>query len=104
METSHILDVYLRWGMNAFAQVDLDQRVHRNQDTIALGKMSFSILQSFFNRLKKHGKVGEMSDLSNVYRSLQAAGLEHEEITTEIVEEERPPMIKLPEYLERYPR
>ncbi len=104
VETSHILDVYLRWGMNAFAQVDLDQRVHRNQDTIALGKMSFSILQSFFNRLKKHGKVGEMSDLSNVYRSLQAAGLEHEEITTEIVEEERPPMIKLPEYLERYPR
>ncbi len=104
VETSHILDVYLRWGMNAFAQVDLDQRVHRNQDTIALGKMSFSILQSFFNRLKKHGKVGEMSDLSNVYRSLQAAGLEHEEITTEIVEEERPPMIKLPQYLERYPR
>jgi glucosyl-3-phosphoglycerate synthase len=104
VETSHILDVYLRWGMSAFAQVDLDQRVHRNQSTTALGKMSFGILQSFLSRLKKHGKVGEMAEISNTYRSLQATGTEYEEITTEIVEEERPPMIDLAEYLERYPR
>jgi glucosyl-3-phosphoglycerate synthase len=104
VETSHILDVYLRWGMSAFAQVDLDQRVHRNQDTTALGKMSFGILQSFFNRLKKHGKVAEMAALSNTYRSPQVTGPEYEEITTEIVEEERPPMIDLPEYRQKYPR
>lgn len=104
VETSHILDVYLRWGMGAFAQVDLDQRVHRNQSTTALGKMSFGILQSFLNRLKKHGKVGELAEISNIYRALQATGSEYEEITTEIVEEERPPMIDIKEYLEKYPR
>jgi glucosyl-3-phosphoglycerate synthase len=53
VETSHILDVYHEWGLEAFAQTDLDQRVHRNQDTMALGKMSFGILQSFLNRLEK---------------------------------------------------
>ena len=104
VETSHILDVYLKWGMGAFAQTDLDQRVHRNQTTTALGKMSFGILQSFINRLQKHGKVGEISTLSNIYRGLQANGTEYEELTTEIIEEERRPMIEVPEYLEKFPR
>jgi glucosyl-3-phosphoglycerate synthase len=104
VETSHILDVYLKWGMGAFAQTDLDQRVHRNQTTTALGKMSFGILQSFFNRLRKHGKIGDMTALSNIYRSLQANGTEYEELTTEIFEEERRPMIEVPEYLAKFPR
>jgi glucosyl-3-phosphoglycerate synthase len=104
VETSHILDVYLKWGMGAFAQTDLDQRVHRNQTTTALGKMSFGILQSFFNRLRKHGKIGDMTALSNIYRSLQANGAEYEELTTEIFEEERRPMIEVPEYLAKFPR
>lgn len=102
VETSHILDVYLRWGMSAFAQCDLDQRVHRNQDTTALGKMSFGILQSFLTRLKKHGKVSQMAEISNIYRGLQANGVEYEEITNEIIEEERPPMLEIPEYYEKY--
>lgn len=102
VETSHILDVFLRWGMSAFAQCDLDQRVHRNQDTTALGKMSFGILQSFLTRLKKHGKVSQMAEISNIYRSLQANGVEYEEITNEIVEEERPPIIEIPEYYQKF--
>ena len=104
VETSHILDVYRHWGLDAFGQVDLDQRVHRNQATSDLGRMSFGILQSFLNRLRKHGKVGELAEISNVYRALQATGDVYEQIATEIVEEERPPMIDLPEYLTKYPR
>ena len=49
VETSHLLDLYEKFGLNAFAQTDLDRRVHRNQTTNALGKMSFGILQTFFN-------------------------------------------------------
>ena len=44
VETSHILDVYRKWGLEAFGQTDLDQRVHRNQSTLSLGKMAFGIL------------------------------------------------------------
>ena len=51
VETSHLLDLYYKFGIEAFAQTDLDRRVHRNQTTNALGKMSFGILQTFINRL-----------------------------------------------------
>ena len=104
VETSHILDVYKEYGMNAFAQTDLDQRVHRNQSTTALGKMSFGILQSFFGRLQSHGRATGLDDVSNIYRALQASGTDYEEVTTEIIEEERPPMVSIPEYLEKFPR
>ena len=90
--------------MKAFAQVDLDQRIHRNQDTNALGKMSFGILQSFLGRLQDHGKVTDLAELSSIYRSLQAEGTEYEQIEKEILEEERPPIDTIPEYLEKYPR
>lgn len=104
VETSHILDVYKKYGMSAFAQTDLDQRVHRNQTTSALGKMSFGILQSFFGRLQSHGRATGLDEVSNIYRALQANGTDYEEITTEIIEEERPPMNTVPEYLEKFPR
>ena len=104
VETSHLLDVYLRWGLQAFAQVDLEQRVHRNQSTAALGRMSFSILQSFLSRLRSHGKMDGPTDFSNIYRALQITGEQYREVATEIVEEERPPMIQVPEYLKKFPR
>ena len=53
VETSIILDIYEKWGLDIMAQVDLDKRIHRNQDTRALGKMSFAILQTFIRRKRK---------------------------------------------------
>ena len=52
VETSMILDIYEKWGLDVIAQVDLDRRIHRNQDTKALGRMSFAILKTFINRQK----------------------------------------------------
>jgi glucosyl-3-phosphoglycerate synthase len=102
VETSHILDVYKRWGLEAFGQTDLDQRVHRNQSTHALGKMSFGILQSFLRRIEAHGMVEGLPELSNIYRGFQAKDRDYQQITQEIVEEERPPMITIPEYREKF--
>lgn len=102
VETSHILDVYERWGLEAFAQTDIDQRVHRNQSTTALGKMSFGILQSFLNRLEMHGKIDQLPELSNIYRAFQAQDNRYEQVTTEIIEEERPPMITIPKYQQKF--
>ena len=48
--------------------------------------------------------MSELADISNIYRSLQANGAEYEEVASKIVEEERPPMVDIPEYLERFPR
>ena len=104
VETSHLLDVHATWGMNAFAQVDLEKRVHRNQSTAALGRMSFGILQSFLNRLRSHGKITTPAEISDIYRALEIAGPHYQEVASEMMEEERPPPIKIPEYQRKFPR
>ena len=102
VETSHILDVYSKHGLEAFAQTDLDQRIHRNQSTLDLGKMSFGILQSFLNRMESLGKVDELPEMSNIFRQFQAEGNRYEQILKEIIEEERPPMNTIAEYREKF--
>ena len=101
VETSHLLDVYTRWGLPAFAQTDLDQRVHRNQATRSLGKMSFGIMQTFLSRLTKLAVIGALPDLNTVLRQFQVKDEIFETVEYEIVEEERPPMVEIPAYKER---
>tara|TARA_R110002096_G_scaffold16106_23_gene55131 strand:- start:4461 stop:5447 length:987 start_codon:yes stop_codon:yes gene_type:complete len=104
VETSHIIDVYKRWGLNAFGQTDLDQRVHRNQTTRALGKMSFGILQSFLNRMEAYDMIDKLPEMRNVFRQFQAEGNKYEQVLHEIIEEERPPMIEIEEYRKKFGR
>ncbi|GHB98109.1 glucosyl-3-phosphoglycerate synthase [Cerasicoccus arenae] len=101
VETSHIMDVYKEWGMEAFGQTDLDKRVHRNQETLSLGKMSFGILQSFLGRMQGMGMEGALPEMHNILRQFQAQDQTYEQICYDIVEEERPPMIEIPEYREK---
>ena len=102
VETAHILDVYQEWGLEAFAQTDLDQRIHRNQATTALGKMSFGILQTFLNRLENFDMIDNKAELFKIYRQFQAVDNEYEQLTKEIVEFERKPMIEVPAYRKKY--
>ncbi len=104
VETSHLLDVYEKWGLSAFAQTDIDQRVHRNQTTNALGKMSFGILQTFFRRLERFDRLPAMPDLETIYRQFEVEDRDYKQITHAIVEEERPPMIELPAYRKKFGR
>ena len=101
-ETAHILDVYQEWGLEAFGQCDLDQRIHRNQSTNALGKMSFGILQTFLNRLKRYGMVDKLPELSTLYRQFQAEGNRYDLLNKEIIEYERPPMTTIPAYCDKF--
>lgn len=104
VETAHLIDVYQAHGLEALAQTDLDKRVHRNQPTVDLGKMAFGILQSFMNRLRSYGLVTGTTDLSSLFRQFQAEGSRYEMIAREMIEEERPPMISIPEYRKRHGR
>jgi glucosyl-3-phosphoglycerate synthase len=102
VETSHLIDVYEKWGMEAIAQVDLDRRLHRNQETRDLGKMAFGILRAFLFRAEALGVIGELPELSTLLRQFQAKEETFEQIAHEIVEEERQPMIEIPEYREKF--
>ncbi|MDX1618036.1 MAG: glucosyl-3-phosphoglycerate synthase [Balneolaceae bacterium] len=104
VETSHLIDVYTKYGLNAFAQTDLDQRVHENKPTRALGKMAFGILQTFIKRAKTLGIVGELADYETILRQTQAIEDTYDQEEIEIIEEERPPMIEIEQYREKFDR
>lgn len=104
VETSHLIDIYGEYGLSAFAQTDLDQRVHRNQTTRALGKMSFGILQTFLSRLKDEFEIENFPELNRIFRQFQVRDETFETIEYNITEYERPPMITVKKYREKFGR
>ncbi len=102
VETSMILDIYEKWGLDVIAQVDLDRRVHRNQDTKALGKMSFVILKTFLNRIEKLGLIDVKQDIFNEMIQYNLVRNEYRPDTFKIEGVERPPIIEIPEYREKF--
>ncbi|HBM14885.1 MAG TPA: glucosyl-3-phosphoglycerate synthase [Lentisphaeria bacterium] len=103
VETSHLIDIYDEYGLKAFAQVDLNQRIHRNQTTHQLGKMSFGILQSFFNRIDKRlGGAFSNAEMEKIFRQFTCKDGVYEQVEHIICEEERPPMLEIPEYREKF--
>ncbi|MCL1928233.1 MAG: glucosyl-3-phosphoglycerate synthase, partial [Treponema sp.] len=102
VELGHLIDILEMDGIEALAQVDLDMRIHRNQTTEALGRMSFGILHTFFERVQKYGKSGPISDLGEYHISLERSDAEHNVVKTEISTVERPPIITVNEYRTRF--
>ena len=102
IETSMILDICKKWGLDVIAQVDLERRIHRNQDTKALGKMSFAIIKTFLNRIEKQGLI----DLNeNIFKDMLQYNLVKNEYQPDIFRieaVERPPIIEIPEYREKF--
>jgi len=104
VETSIILDIYEKWGLNVIAQVDLDKRIHRNQDTRALGKMAFVILQTFIRRKRKLGLVDFTEDLFDEMIQYNLVKNQYMPDIYKIEGHERPPIIEVPEYREKFKR
>jgi len=102
VETAHLLDIYRRWGLEAFGQTDLDKRVHRNQSTRDLGKMAFGIMQTFLTRMKAYDMIKEAPELGTILRQFEAKDKEYTQVEYEIKEEERPPMRVIPAYRQKH--
>lgn len=101
VETSHLIDVYSKYGLEAFAQTDLDKRVHENKATQDLGKMAFGILQTFIKRAKAL-EILDKADHTTILRQFQARRDQYEQNMIEIIEDERPPMIEIEAYREKF--
>ncbi len=104
VETSMILDIYETWGLEVIGQVDLERRIHRNQDTKALGRMAFVIQKTFLNRLAKSGRIAlntRMFDEMIQYRLVRDRYVPD---PLEMKGHERPPMETVPAYREKFHR
>jgi glucosyl-3-phosphoglycerate synthase len=77
-------------------------RIHRNQTTASLGKMSFGILHTFLSRAEKYGSAQLLRELGGCHIALEREDLTHSIKETEIPTVERPPMIEIAEYREKF--
>ncbi len=103
VETAMLIDIYGKLGLSAFAQTDLDIRVHRNQETPALGRMAFGVLRTFFARLTRDQKAQLHLELPTIMRQFRVTDGAFDHVEHVIEEVERPPMIDIPEYREKFP-
>jgi glucosyl-3-phosphoglycerate synthase len=79
-------------GLDALSQVDLGNRLHRNRDIPALGRMSFQIMRTMLERLDESGRLklaDELPQTLTQYMDHQGSGGVH---TFEMRSERRPPM------------
>lgn len=102
VETGLLIDTLQRAGLGAIAQVDMKQRIHRNQTLLALSKMSFEILQVALRRVGEANGQRLWEDANATMKLItpQAGGrlrLEMHDISAT----ERPPIATIPAYAAR---
>jgi len=104
VETGLLIDVLRTAGLKAIAQVDMKQRIHRNQTLLNLSKTSFEILQVAMKRLGD-GRGESLLDDANLTMKLISTTPEGFHLDVQdIGVVERPPMITIPSYRARVSR
>ncbi len=102
VETGMIIDIYERLGLYAFAQTDLDRRIHRNQETIALGRMAFGVLRTFMARLQRRGVVEFHDALPSLMQQFEVSDGAYRQIEYNIEEVERRPIVEVDAYRRKF--
>lgn len=101
IETGLLIDIWSRFGLRAIGQVDLEQRIHRNQPLVALSKMAFEIVQVVMQRVSEAHNAKLLNDLAKSMKLIRYARDEFQLDVADIRARERPPMITIPEYRAR---
>src|SRR4029450_10970679 len=101
VEIGHLIDAAERVGIEGLGQVDLERRVHRNQELEGLSRMSFVILQAVMKRLEERRKVRLFAEMGSTMKLPRSGRGRLALEVIELADQERPPMIRIPEYLER---
>lgn len=102
IETSMILDIYEKWGLDVIGQIDLEKRVHRNQNTKSLGRMAFVIIKTFIDRIEKLGLIDKKKELFDEMIQFKLVGEDYQADVYPLYGHERPPMIDNPRYREKF--
>jgi glucosyl-3-phosphoglycerate synthase len=87
--------------LRAIAQVDLEERIHRNQPLRSLSKMSFAIIQVVMQRLEGQHKLRLLEDINKTMKLIRYEPRRFYLEVEQIGDLERPPMITIPEYRQK---
>jgi glucosyl-3-phosphoglycerate synthase len=102
VETGLLIDILERFGLDAIAQADLETRVHRNQSLLSLSKMAFAIIQVVIERRGQNGGTALMDEMNRSMKLIHYSPTELFLEVKEIRENERPPIVTLPDYQRRF--
>jgi glucosyl-3-phosphoglycerate synthase len=98
VEIVMLIDIFNRFGINAIGQVDLVQRIHRNQPLPALGRMSFQIMQAVLIRLSEEQRLKLLKEYNIEMTQVDSRDGEYFLERKMMPVEERPPIISQPRY------
>ncbi|MGA2504093.1 MAG: glucosyl-3-phosphoglycerate synthase [Anaerolineales bacterium] len=101
VETGLLIDVFEQFGLRSIAQVDLLERIHKNQDLVALSKMSFAIIQTVLRKIETRYERAIVEDVNKTMKLIRHSRDGYYLTVEDIAERERPPMINVPAYMER---
>jgi glucosyl-3-phosphoglycerate synthase len=98
VEIAMLIDLLDLVGLDALAQVDLGERLHRHQGTEALGRMAAQIMVTAWSRLYRRGLVTDPRPPSTLLTQFRRGGqdplpnLDREIVVHDTAVEERPPL------------
>ena len=98
VETGLLIDLFNELGLRAIAQVDLEERVHRNQSLSALSQMAFAIVQVVVQRLQEKNLVQLLDEVNRSMKLIKHRRRAYALEVKEIQDRERPPIMTIPDY------
>jgi glucosyl-3-phosphoglycerate synthase len=101
VEIGLLIDIFERFKLSSFGQVDLLERIHKNQSLSNLSKMSFAIIQTVIRKLEQHYGQDLLEDVNRTMKIIRYQPPQYYLTVEEIAELERPAMIEIPEYQQR---
>jgi len=106
VEIGMLIDINKKFSIDSMAQVDMDERVHRNRPLHELSRMSFEILQAFSKIAEAAGAFVNLEKINQMYTLIEPKNSdekkEYELNTKYVVAVQRPPMISVPQYREKF--
>jgi glucosyl-3-phosphoglycerate synthase len=71
VEIGLLLDVFTSFGLDSIAQIDMDDRHHRNRSVMELSKMSFEILQVMLKKFERMGIITIDTPLGQIVQNMR---------------------------------
>jgi glucosyl-3-phosphoglycerate synthase len=99
VETGLLIDILEQHGLFGLAQVDLQERIHRNQELAPLSRMAFAIIQTVIQRLEQRHRLHVLEAVNQSMKLIKQTAEGHFQLELrEIRDHERPAMATIPEY------
>jgi len=98
VETGHLIDVLEMYGLSAIGQVNLGQRIHRNQPLQALSRMSFAIMQVILERVQERRGITLLEGANRSMKQIVFADNRLSLDVKAVRDTERPPISKIEAY------